>query len=94
MNFLQLYVKKIYSEWSNDDMENSNLCVEQGFLPTEASILQVEAWGLGGTTALKVQEAYKKREEIFTGQRRAVSTEANQLHLSYGIDVIFLTLLL
>ncbi|KAL8459112.1 hypothetical protein ACS0TY_036546 [Phlomoides rotata] len=52
--------------------QHDALFPNQGFLPTEASILQVEAWGLGGTKPLKVQAAYKKREEIFTDQRRTI----------------------
>ncbi|XP_031403332.1 uncharacterized protein LOC116212783 isoform X2 [Punica granatum] len=44
----------------------------QGFLPVDDSILEVEVWGLGGTTAKKVQTSYKKREELFTEQRRKV----------------------
>lgn len=32
----------------------------------------VEAWALGGKAAKEVQEAYKKREELFTDQRRKV----------------------
>ncbi|KAF7840077.1 TLD domain-containing protein KIAA1609-like protein [Senna tora] len=43
-----------------------------GFLPTEASISEVEVWGLGGNVAKKVQDSYKKREELFTEQRRKV----------------------
>ncbi|KAK2971475.1 hypothetical protein RJ640_020881 [Escallonia rubra] len=49
-----------------------SLFPNQGFLPLEALILEVEAWGLGGTTAKKVQTSYKKREELFTVQRRKV----------------------
>ncbi|XAR61678.1 hypothetical protein NMG60_11016165 [Bertholletia excelsa] len=45
---------------------------DQGFLPTEALILDVEVWGLGGRTARKMQMSYKKREELFTEQRRKV----------------------
>lgn len=44
----------------------------QGFLPVEASILEVEAWGFGGSTAKEIQNSYKKREELFTEQRRKV----------------------
>ncbi|KAK4434598.1 hypothetical protein Salat_0622600 [Sesamum alatum] len=45
----------------------------QGFLPVEASVLEVEAWGLGGRTAREIQASYKKREDLFTEQRRKVS---------------------
>ncbi|KAL0553390.1 hypothetical protein IC582_007284 [Cucumis melo] len=45
---------------------------DQGFLPVEASILDVEVWGLGGSTAKEIQNSYKKREELFTEQRRKV----------------------
>ncbi|XP_022769137.1 uncharacterized protein LOC111312793 [Durio zibethinus] len=44
----------------------------QGFLAVEASITEVEVWGLGGRTAKEVQNSYKKREELFTEQRRKV----------------------
>ncbi|XP_068646698.1 uncharacterized protein [Aristolochia californica] len=44
----------------------------QGFLPTEASVLEVEVWGLGGKTAKSQLEAYKKREDLFSEQRRKV----------------------
>lgn len=44
----------------------------QGFLPVEASILEVEVWGLGGSAAKEIQNSYKKREELFTEQRRRV----------------------
>jgi hypothetical protein len=46
--------------------------VYQGFLPTEALISEVEVWGLGGKAAKDVQNKYKKREELFTDQRRKV----------------------
>lgn len=45
----------------------------QGFLPVEALILDVEVWGLAGKTAKDVQTSYKKREQLFTEQRRKVS---------------------
>lgn len=44
----------------------------QGFLPTEAHISEVEVWGLGGKAAKEVQNSYKKREELFTDQRRKI----------------------
>ena len=44
----------------------------QGYLPVEALVSDVEAWALGGKAAKEVQEAYKKREELFTDQRRKV----------------------
>lgn len=46
--------------------------VFQGFLPTEALISEVEVWGLGGKAAKEVQDSYKKREDLFTEQRRKV----------------------
>lgn len=49
-----------------------SLFPNQGFLPVEASILEVEVWGLGGKMAKEVQISYKKREELFTEQRRKV----------------------
>lgn len=44
----------------------------QGYLPVEALVLDVEAWGLGGNAAREIQETYQKREELFTNQRRKV----------------------
>ncbi|MBA0705877.1 hypothetical protein Golax_018029 [Gossypium laxum] len=49
-----------------------SLIPNQGFLPVEALISEVEVWGLGGKTAKEVQDSYKKREELFTEQRRKV----------------------
>ncbi|XP_024020557.1 uncharacterized protein LOC21388606 [Morus notabilis] len=45
---------------------------DQGFLPVEALILEVEVWGLGGRGAKELQDKFKKREELFTEQRRKV----------------------
>ncbi|CAA7391308.1 unnamed protein product [Spirodela intermedia] len=44
----------------------------QGFLPSEAFVLEIEAWGLGGRAAREQQEAYKRREQLFSEQRRKV----------------------
>lgn len=44
----------------------------QGFLPVEASILEMEVWGFGGSKAKEVQSAHHKREQLFTEQRRKV----------------------
>ncbi|KAI3745981.1 hypothetical protein L6452_08396 [Arctium lappa] len=44
----------------------------QGYLATEAQVYEVEAWGLGGGKARKVQNSLKKREELFTEQRRKI----------------------
>ncbi|XP_027091389.1 uncharacterized protein [Coffea arabica] len=52
--------------------QHGPLIPDQGFLPLEASVLEVEVWGLGGRTAKEVQNSYKKREELFTEQRRKV----------------------
>lgn len=41
-------------------------------LTTEATILDVEAWGLGGKIAEQGQAMYKRREQLFTEQRRKV----------------------
>lgn len=49
-----------------------SLIPNQGFLPVEASVLEVEAWGLGGKKAKEIQASYKRREELFTDQRRKV----------------------
>lgn len=52
--------------------QHGYLFPDQGFLPVEALILEVEVWGLGGRGAKGVQDKYKKREELFTQQRRKV----------------------
>lgn len=44
----------------------------QGYLPVEASVLDVEVWGLGGEATRRQQDMYKKREDIFSEQRRKV----------------------
>ncbi|VVA22455.1 PREDICTED: TLD [Prunus dulcis] len=49
-----------------------SLFPDQGFLPVEALISEVEVWGLGGRSAKDVQDSYKKREQLFTDQRRKV----------------------
>ncbi|CAG7906455.1 hypothetical protein HID58_014992 [Brassica napus] len=49
-----------------------SLFPNQGYLPVEALVSDVEAWALGGKAAKEVQEAYKKREELFTDQRRKI----------------------
>ncbi|XP_028797840.1 uncharacterized protein LOC114753327 [Neltuma alba] len=52
--------------------QHGPLLPDQGFLAIEGLISEVEVWGLGGHVAKKVQESYKKREELFTEQRRKV----------------------
>ncbi|GFQ07189.1 hypothetical protein PHJA_002863000 [Phtheirospermum japonicum] len=52
--------------------QHDALFPNQGFVPVAASVLEVEAWGLGGQSALKIQDSYKKREQLFTDQRRKV----------------------
>ncbi|KAL6522050.1 hypothetical protein OROMI_031927 [Orobanche minor] len=52
--------------------QHGPLLPNQGFLPVEASVLEVEVWGLGGRNALKIQASYKKREQLFTMQRRKI----------------------
>ncbi|KAL0369129.1 UNVERIFIED_CONTAM: hypothetical protein Scaly_1131800 [Sesamum calycinum] len=52
--------------------QHGALFPNQGFLPVEAAVLEVEAWGLGGRTAREIQASYKKREQLFTEQRRKV----------------------
>ncbi|XP_057974563.1 uncharacterized protein LOC131162273 [Malania oleifera] len=49
-----------------------SLFPNQGFLPAEALVSEVEVWGLSGRTAKEVQSAYKRREQLFTEQRRKV----------------------
>lgn len=53
------------------------MMILQGFLPVEVPILEVEVWGLGGSSSKQSQISYKKREELFTEQRRKV-TSGNQ----------------
>ncbi|THU64089.1 hypothetical protein C4D60_Mb01t22780 [Musa balbisiana] len=43
-----------------------------GFLPVEAPVVEVEVWGFGGKTAKEQQDFYKKREMLFSEQRRKV----------------------
>ncbi|KAL4578940.1 hypothetical protein LXL04_015072 [Taraxacum kok-saghyz] len=44
----------------------------QGYLPTEAQVLDVEVWGLGGERVKEVQISFQKREQLFTEQRRKI----------------------
>ncbi|XP_062101766.1 uncharacterized protein LOC133807445 isoform X2 [Humulus lupulus] len=48
------------------------LLPDQGFLPFEAPISEVEVWGLGGGRIKERQNKLKKREELFTEQRRKI----------------------
>lgn len=52
--------------------QHGNLVPDQGFLPLEALILDVEIWGFGGEMAKKEQDAHQNREQLFTEQRRKV----------------------
>ncbi|EES13035.2 uncharacterized protein LOC8082554 isoform X1 [Sorghum bicolor] len=52
--------------------QHGSLIPNQGYLPVEASVLDVEVWGLGGETIKRQQNLYKKREDIFSEQRRKV----------------------
>ncbi|XP_048130802.1 uncharacterized protein LOC115738609 isoform X2 [Rhodamnia argentea] len=52
--------------------QSGPLFPNQGFLPVDAFISEVEVWGLGGTKAKEVQLSFKKRELLFTEQRRKV----------------------
>uniref|UniRef100_A0A0E0KWD5 TLDc domain-containing protein n=1 Tax=Oryza punctata TaxID=4537 RepID=A0A0E0KWD5_ORYPU len=52
--------------------QNGSLIPNQGYLPVEASVLDVEVWGLGGEATRWQQDVYKKREDIFSEQRRKV----------------------
>ncbi|KOM41154.1 hypothetical protein LR48_Vigan04g135200 [Vigna angularis] len=51
---------------------SGSLLPDQGFLPVEGIISEIEVWGFGGKEAKAVQNSYKKREELFTEQRRKV----------------------
>nr|XP_043631063.1 uncharacterized protein LOC122602514 isoform X2 [Erigeron canadensis] len=44
----------------------------QGYLPTEAQVFDVEVWGLGGGKTKEFQNSFQKREELFTEQRRKI----------------------
>ncbi|GJN01429.1 hypothetical protein PR202_ga18695 [Eleusine coracana subsp. coracana] len=52
--------------------QHGSLIPSQGYLPVEASVLDIEVWGLGGETTKRQQDVYKKRENIFSEQRRKV----------------------
>ncbi|XP_073126246.1 uncharacterized protein [Henckelia pumila] len=52
--------------------QHGALFPDQGFLPVEGTVFEVEVWGLGGTTARQIQDSYKNRENLFTQQRRKV----------------------
>ncbi|KAM6550657.1 hypothetical protein CsatB_000465 [Cannabis sativa] len=52
--------------------QHGSLFPEQGFLPFEAPISEVEVWGLGGGRIKERQDKLKKREELFTEQRRKI----------------------
>ncbi|KAL6844416.1 hypothetical protein ACP4OV_026089 [Aristida adscensionis] len=52
--------------------QHGSLIPNQGYLAVEASVLDVEVWGLGGETMRHQQNVYKKREDIFSEQRRKV----------------------
>lgn len=57
-----------------------SIALLQGYLALQASVLDVEVWGLGGRSAKEVQNANKKREDLFTEQRRTVTaTSLNSL---------------
>lgn len=45
----------------------------------EASVLEVEVFGLGGRTAREIQNSFKKREQLFTDQRRKVTKSLQYL---------------
>ncbi|KAL2894772.1 TLD domain-containing protein 1 [Bienertia sinuspersici] len=52
--------------------QHGSLFPNQGYLTVEASVLDVEVWGLGGKRAKETQISHRKREELFTEQRRKV----------------------
>lgn len=49
-----------------------SLFPNQGYLPTEAQVLDVEVWGLGGKKVKEAQNSFLKREQLFTEQRRKI----------------------
>ncbi|KAI7734162.1 hypothetical protein M8C21_026394 [Ambrosia artemisiifolia] len=52
--------------------QSGALFPNQGYLPTEAQVLEVEVWGLGGEKVKEAQNRFLKREQLFTEQRRTV----------------------
>ncbi|XP_042472297.1 uncharacterized protein LOC122054949 [Zingiber officinale] len=52
--------------------QHGSLIPNQGFLPVEASVLEVEVWGFGGKAAKEKQDAFKNRENLFSEQRRKI----------------------
>nr|CAB3488578.1 unnamed protein product [Digitaria exilis] len=52
--------------------QHGSLIPNQGYLPVEASVLDVEVWGLGGEATRRQQDMYKNRENIFSEQRRKI----------------------
>ncbi|KAF5739352.1 hypothetical protein HS088_TW12G00557 [Tripterygium wilfordii] len=52
--------------------QHGSLIPHQGYLQVDASILEVEVWGLGGSVVKEFQTSYKNREQLFTEQRRKV----------------------
>lgn len=52
--------------------QHGSLIPNQGYLPVEASLVEVEVWGFGGSSAKEQQDTFKKREKLFTEQRRKV----------------------
>ncbi|WOK95344.1 hypothetical protein Cni_G04051 [Canna indica] len=52
--------------------QHGSLFPNQGYLPVEASVTEVEVWGFGGQVAREHRDAYKKRETLFSEQRRKV----------------------
>ncbi|KAL7086006.1 hypothetical protein ACP275_14G312000 [Erythranthe tilingii] len=52
--------------------QHGALFPNQGYLQVEASVLEVEVWGLGGTGSIEIQNSHRKREQLFTDQRRKI----------------------
>ncbi|KAK9061382.1 hypothetical protein SSX86_018563 [Deinandra increscens subsp. villosa] len=52
--------------------QSGSLFPNQGYLPTEAQVLEVEVWGLGGEKIKEAQYLFQKREQLFTEQRRKI----------------------
>lgn len=52
--------------------QHGSLLPNQGYLPVEASLVEAEVWGFGGSSAKEQQDTFKKREKLFTEQRRKV----------------------
>ncbi|PKU81949.1 uncharacterized protein LOC110107815 [Dendrobium catenatum] len=52
--------------------QHGSLIPNQGYLAVEASLVEAEVWAFGGSSAKEQHDTFKKRENLFTEQRRKV----------------------